>query len=115
MKIILMVGYVSYEAQKKIATGHPDYMFVSNSFIVSDQTADTIMESIKMVDAVMFIEADRDSRLAYEVAAVMFKKPIVTEEMLTEEENTKMEINEAVKELSDTAKQIIVDTMRNPL
>lgn len=115
MTIILMVGYGSYEAQKKMAENHPDYLFISNSFIVSEQTADTIMESVKMVDGIMFLEADRDSRLAYEVAAVMFKKPIVTEEMLTEEENTKMEINEAVKELSDTAKQIIVDTMQNPL
>ena len=82
MKIILMVGYGSYEAQKKIAKNHPDYLFISNSFIVSDQTADTIMESVKMVDAVMFTDVDKDSRLAYEVAAVMFKKPIVTEEML---------------------------------
>jgi len=82
MKIILMVGYGSYEAQKKMAENHPDYLFISNSFIVSEQTADTIMESVKMVDAVMFTEVDRDSRLAYEIAAVMFKKPIVTEEML---------------------------------
>ena len=114
MKIILMVGYASYEAQKKIATGHPDYMFVSNSFIVSEQNADTIMESVKMVDAVMFTEVDRDSRLAYEVAAVMFKKPIVTEEMLKRAEREMAE-GMVMKELSDTAKQIIVDTMRNPL
>ena len=98
MNIILMVGYGSYEAQKKMAKNHPDYLFLSNSFIVSDQTADTIMESVKMVDAVMFLEVDRDSRLAYEVAAVMFKKPIVTEEMLEraerEAEGTVMEASE---------------------
>lgn len=114
MKIILMVGYGSYEAQKKMAENHPDYLFISNSFIVSEQTADTIMESVKMVDGIMFLEADRDSRLAYEVAAVMFKKPIVTEEMLKRMEREMAE-GMAMKELSDTAKQIIVDTMRNPL
>ena len=114
MKIILMVGYGSYEAQKKMAENHPDYLFISNSFIVSNQTADTIMESVKMVDGIMFIETDRDSRLAYEVAAVMFKKPIVTEETLKRAEREYVK-GKVMKELSDTAKQIIVDTMRNPL
>lgn len=114
MKIILMVGYVSYEAQEKIAEEHPDYMFVSSSFIIGDKTADKIMESVKMVDGIMFLETDMDSRLAYEVAAVMFKKPIVTEEMLKRMEREMAE-GMAMKELSDTAKQIIVDTMRNPL
>ncbi len=114
MKIILMVGYGSYETQKKMAKNHPDYLFISNSFIVSDQTADTIMESVKMVDGIMFLEADKDSRLAYEVAAVMFKKPIVTEEMLKRVEREKAE-GMIMKGLSDTAKQIIVDTMRNPM
>lgn len=114
MKIILMVGYASHEEQKKISKGHPDYMFISNSFIVNDRTADTIMESVKMVDGIMFLEADRDMRLAYEVAAVMFKKPIVTEEMLKRAEREHAE-GMVMKELSDTAKQIIVDTMRNPL
>lgn len=114
MTIILIVGYGSYEAQKKMAENHPDYLFISNSFIVSEQTADTIMESVKMVDGIMFLEADRDSRLAYEVAAVMFKKPIVTEEMLKRAEREYAE-GKVMKELSDTAKQIIVDTMQNPL
>ena len=115
MKIILMVGYDEYENKRKIAENHPDYLFVSMASIINSNSADVVMESTKMVDAIMFLNSDSGTRLAYEVAAVMFKKPIVTEEMLTEEENTKMEINEAVKELSDTAKQIIVDTMRNPL
>lgn len=91
MKIILMVGYASYEVQKKMAKNHPDYLFVSNSFIISEQNADTIMESVKMVDAVMFTDVDKDSRLAYEIAAVMFKKPIVTEEILEREEKEMLE------------------------
>ena len=82
MKIILMVGYASYEEKKKIADSHPDYLFIQDAGILNDESADSIMEAVKMVDAVMFMDVDRDSRLAYEVAAVMFKKPIVTEEML---------------------------------
>ena len=94
MKIILMVGYASYEEKKKIADRHPDYLFIQDAGILNDESADTIMESVKMVDGIMFIE-DCNVKVAYEVAAVMFKKPIVTEEMLEraerEAEGTVME------------------------
>ena len=114
MKIILMVGYDEFENKKKIAENHPDYLFVSTASIINSNSADVIMESTKMVDAIMFLNSDSGTRLAYEVAAVMFKKPIVTEEMLKRAEREYAE-GMAMKELSDTAKQIIVDTMRNPL
>lgn len=82
MTIILMVGYDEYENKRKIAENHPDYLFVSTASIISTNSADVVMESTKMVDAIMFLNSDSGTRLAYEVAAVMFKKPIVTEEML---------------------------------
>lgn len=114
MKIILMVGYDEFENKKKIAENHPDYLFVSTASIINSNSADVIMESTKMVDAIMFLNSDYGTRLAYEVAAVMFKKPIVTEEMLKRAEREYAE-GKVMKELGDTAKQIIVDTMRNPL
>jgi hypothetical protein len=114
MKIILMVGYDEFENKKKIAENHPDYLFVSTASIINTNSADVVMESTKMVDAIMFLNSDSGTRLAYEVAAVMFKKPIVTEEMLKRAEREMAE-GMVMKELSDTAKQIIVDTMRNPL
>jgi len=114
MTIILMVGYDEFENKKKIAENHPDYLFVSTASIINSNSADVIMESTKMVDAIMFLNSDSGTRLAYEVAAVMFKKPIVTEEMLKRAEREYAE-GMVMKELSDTAKQIIVDTMQNPL
>ena len=95
MKIILMVGYASYEEKKKIADRHPDYLFIQDAGILNDESADSIMEAVKMVDAVMFIEPDCNVKVAYEVAAVMFHKVVVTEEMLKcaerEAEGTVME------------------------
>ena len=114
MTIILMVGYDEFENKKKIAENHPDYLFVSTASIINSNSADVVMESTKMVDAIMFLNSDSGTRLAYEVAAVMFKKPIVTEETLKRAEREYAE-GKVMKELSDTAKQIIVDTMRNPL
>ena len=113
MKIILMVGYASYEEKKKIADSHPDYLFIQEAGILNDESADSIMEAVKMVDAVMFIKPDCNVKVAYEVAAVMFHKVVVTEEMLEHAEREAEGM--AMKELSDTAKQIIVDAMRNPM
>ena len=101
MKIILIVGYASYEEKKKIADSHPDYLFIQDAGILNDESADSIMEAVKMVDGIMFIEPDCNVRIAYEVAAVMFHKPIVREEILEragrEVEGTVMEAVEEIK------------------
>lgn len=103
MTIILMVGYDEFENKKKIAENHPDYLFVSTASIINSNSADVVMESAKMVDAIMFLNSDSGTRLAYEVAAVMFKKPIVTEETLKRAEREMAE-GMVMKELSNTAK-----------
>ena len=98
MRKVLIVGYASYEAKKKIADSHPDYLFIQDAGILNDESADSIMESVKMVDGIMFIE-DCNVRIAYEVAAVMFHKPIVTEEMLERaEREAEGTVMEAVEE-----------------
>ena len=95
MRKVLIVGYASYEAKKKIADSHPDYLFIQDAGILNDESADSIMEAVKMVDGIMFIEPDCNVKIAYEVAAIMFRKPIVMEEMLElakgEAERTVME------------------------
>lgn len=105
MKAVLLVGY-DYSYLRELNKKYTDCLFIPSSE-VDYGSAERLIELVTIVDEVLFID---DARLPFEVASVMMKKNISTKaDYPVEEEKTTME------ELSDTAKQIIVDTMRMPL
>lgn len=69
IKKILVVGYVPYGYNKKLAEAYPNVIWFYNQDI--DYTgAVALVELVGMVDGVMFMDSNRDN-LAWEVACVM--------------------------------------------
>ena len=105
---MLIVGYISPFDYKKIAEKYTDTLFIREES-VQHFGSYALIELVGMFNAVLFANYCDSERLTYEVACAM--KNIKIEEMSAypvEEEKS------AAEELSDTAKQIIVDTMRMP-
>ena len=108
MRKVLIVGYISPFDYKKMAEKYTDTLFIREES-VQHFGSYALIELVGMFNAVLFANYCDSERLTYEVACAM--KNIKIEEMSAyplEEEKS------AVEELSDTAKQIIVDTMRMP-
>lgn len=107
MKKVLIVGWVDYGGYKKLAETYTDVLFVCESGI-RHSTSYALIELVGMFDEVLFVGEPSD-RIAYEVACAMKNVQIagMNAYPLVEEKS-------AEKELSDMAKQIIVDTMRMP-
>ena len=107
MKKVLIVGNLDFYEYKKLAEAYKDVLFIEESNI-RHYGCNALIELVGMFDEVLFVGEPYD-RIAYEVACAM--KNIRIAEMSAyplEDEKS------AMKELSNTAKQIIVDTMRMP-
>ena len=107
MKKVLIVGWLNSDKYAKLAETFDDVLFIEESCIIH-KGCNALIELVGMFDEVLFVD-NPSERITYEVACAM--KNVQIAEMsayLVEEEKSAME------ELSDTAKQIIVDTMRMP-
>lgn len=83
MKSVLVVGYVPYEKRKEIVKKNADSFLIFESGISDACKPQIIIEAVRMVDEVMFVNATKNDKLSYEVACVMLHKPMTD---YTEEE-----------------------------
>ena len=81
MKKILIVGYREYW-DDKAANANKDVIFINEYFMPNKDQVATIIELVKMVDGVVFLQENT----AYEVAARMLKKDIYEPEYFVKQE-----------------------------
>lgn len=107
MKKVLVVGYLDFDKYKKLSETYKDVLFIEESGI-RHYGCNALIELVGMFDEVLFVD-NPSERITYEVACAMKNVQIVEMSAYPLEEEKSAE-----KELSDMAKQIIVDTMRMP-
>ena len=77
MEKILVVCNYSWETVKKLAEKYPHILWICNTFLSNEETSEVIIQLVRLVDKIMFLGED-NKRIAYEVAATMTGKSIVT-------------------------------------
>ena len=107
MKRVLVVWSLGFDKYKKLAETHKDVLFLQECVILH-YGCNALIELVGMFDEVLFVD-NPSERITYEVACAMKNVQIAEMTAYPLEEG-----KSAVKDLSDTAKQIIVDTMRMP-
>lgn len=75
MRKILIVGFVPYGYDKKLAEKNPDVIFFEERSI-SHNGVNSIIELVDMMNGILFMSENGDERLAWEVACVMKNKRI---------------------------------------
>lgn len=76
MRKILVVGFVPYKENEKLGEAYPDVIWFFAREIINANEPKGVVELVKMMDGVMFMNKDRYDRLAYEIACVMTNTPI---------------------------------------
>jgi len=71
MNRVLVVGFTPYGFMEKLAQQYPDTLFVDYEGVYPQNYGTAIIETVNMVDGVLFMEPNGKKRLAYEVACVM--------------------------------------------
>lgn len=107
MKKVLVVGCLDFDKYKKLAETYKDVLFIEESGI-RHYGCNALIELVGMFDEVLFVD-NPSERITYEVACAMKNVQIAEMTAYPFEEKKSAE-----KELSDMAKQIIIDTMRMP-
>jgi hypothetical protein len=107
MRKVLIVGNLDFYMYKKLAEAYKDVLFIEESNI-RHYGCNALIELVGMFDEVLIV-GEPSERITYEVACAMKNVNVsgMSAYPMVEEKST-------VEELSDTAKQIIVDTMRMP-
>ena len=107
MKKVLIIGWLNSDKYAKLAETYKDILFIEESSILH-YGCTALIELVGMFDEVLFVD-NPSERITYEVACAMKNVQIAEMSAYPVEEKKSAE-----KELSDMAKQIIIDTMRMP-
>lgn len=76
MKKILLVGY-DYSYEQDVMKKYDDVLFVAARNIEDDNSPQRIIAVVEMFDAILLVGGQ--SRLTYEIAAIMLGKEILTD------------------------------------
>ena len=93
MKKVLVVGWLNYEEDEKLAKKYPDIIWLFNREIGNVDKPVGIVEMVDIVDEVMFTENDTRERLAWEIACVMKNRTVVEASKYPIDEEKKGEEN----------------------
>ena len=71
MKKIMVVGYMKFGDDLKLADKYPDVIWFFNREIKNIDKPMGIVEAVDVMDAVLFTETGTRERLAWEIACIM--------------------------------------------
>lgn len=74
MKKILVVGFMPYGYKESLVKHYPNIIWFEEREIGMSESAFAMVEVVKMMDAVMFMNNNRNDRLPYEIVCTLDNK-----------------------------------------